>query len=257
MKELIRKIPLNIHIVAQSSGTANVSIGLGSIQSLLEANLSKEPSLNSRELFTGSIKSDISKGSIFEIRFILKNIFVDEEKSVTSEKSVDKKSVSIKTSTVRSSISEPTLPSTVPKPLPMSVSQFLPPVPSELSHRSQLMPQSPSEFSRPSQFPEDISVMISEFGLGRKITADSSFVHHMLDDFARSEKSFDMATYVDDQSSAAGQLRGFEYGLPLIDRKLFYDMYHLWLKRKRIEKFKNNFLQTRLAKYYMRRRVSF
>lgn len=124
------------------------------------------------------------------------------------------------------------------------------------------MPQTPSEFSRQSDFPENFSAMFSaEFGSERRATADSSFVDYILENFARSEKSVDMST---DEITSKRQdmdniqaIQGFDIGTPLIDRKMYYEMYKLWEKRKKNEKIKNNFLQRGLAQYYIQRRVRF
>jgi hypothetical protein len=41
-----------------------------------------------------------------------------------------------------------------------------------------------------------------------------------------------------------------------IDRKMYYELYQLWKTQNNEHKVKNNYLQTRLAAYYMRRKVS-
>lgn len=67
--KLIKKNSQNNFVVDSETGdTSNVSVGLGSIESLLGANLSREESLNSRELFTGSIQTSTSKQSLYILK---------------------------------------------------------------------------------------------------------------------------------------------------------------------------------------------
>jgi hypothetical protein len=105
------------------------------------------------------------------------------------------------------------------------------------------------------------SVHISEdFLLEHRPTTISPRITLSNIDIDRREKSLDMATIAEEEEEVekpeeVAKVQE-ERSKESIDRKMYYELYQLWKTQNNEHKVKNNYLQTRLAAYYMRRKVS-
>ncbi|KYB25987.1 putative autophagy-related protein 11 [Tribolium castaneum] len=101
---------------------------------------------------------------------------------------------------------------------------------------------------------DDISYAIPEdFITKTRRSTVSSSIHFVSDDFVKCVKSLDMATIAEEDETR-------EFGDEdiediAIDRKLYSELYTIFEIRRYKEKLINNYLQARLAKYYMRRKM--
>ncbi|XP_044252298.1 uncharacterized protein LOC123003547 [Tribolium madens] len=101
---------------------------------------------------------------------------------------------------------------------------------------------------------DDISYAIPEDFIRRMRSSTlSSSIHFVSEEFTKREYSLDMPTIAEDFETLRDE---DEYHEDIyIDRKLYIEMYKIFETRKYKEKLKNNYLQSRLAKYYMRRKM--